>query len=167
MKIRNFDVFKIKNLDLQYELNRARPFMYSHFTTYTNYINYNVPIAHPLGANFKEQILSVKYQPHSKIFLSFMAMNALKGMDFDSLNFGGNIKLDNRVARASEYQNYIGQGFQNRIKNTEIVASVMLKPNLFVDLLYQRRKDSFFEEETENIFSFGLRWNMVRKQLLF
>lgn len=162
-----FDVFKIKNLDLQYELNRARPFMYSHFTTYTNYINYNVPIAHPLGANFKEQILSVKYQPHSKIFLSFVAMNALKGMDFDSLNFGGNIKLDNRVARASEYQNYIGQGFQNRIKNAEIVASVMLKHNLFVDLMYQRRKDSFFEEETENTFSFGLRWNMVRKQLLF
>jgi Capsule assembly protein Wzi len=165
--VKYFDAFKIKNLDLQYELNRARPYLYSHFTTYTNYLNYNLPIAHPLGANFKENIVSVKYQPHAKVFLSFVAMNAIKGEDKDSSNYGGNIKLNNRFGRPSDYQNYIGQGFENHIKNTEMVASVMVKHNLFVDFIYQRRKDSYFEDETESIFSFGLRWNMVRKQLLF
>ena len=165
--VKYFDVFKIKNLDVQYELNRARPFMYSHFTDYTNYVNYNLPIAHPLGANFKENIVSVKYQPHAKVLLSFVAMNALKGEDIDSSNFGGNIKLNNRIGRISDYNNYIGQGFENRIKNTEMVASLMIKHNLFIDLMYQRRKDSYFIDETEIIYSFGLRWNMARKQLLF
>jgi hypothetical protein len=162
-----FDVFKIKNLDFQYELNRARPYMYSHFTDYTNYVNYNLPMAHPLGANFKENIISVKYQPHAKVFLSFVAMSALKGEDKDSSNYGGNIKLNNRIGRISDYDNYIGQGFENRIKNTEMVASLMIKHNFFIDLMYQRRKDSYYEAETESIFSFGLRWNMTRKQLLF
>ncbi len=162
-----FDVFKIKNLDVQYELNRARPFMYSHFTDYTNYVNYNLPMAHPLGANFKENIVSVKYQPHAKILLSFVAMSALKGEDKDSSNYGGNIKLNNRIGRVSDYNNYIGQGFENRIKNTEMVASLMIKHNFFIDFMYQRRKDSYFKDETESIFSFGLRWNMTRKQLLF
>lgn len=162
-----FDVFKIKNLDVQYELNRARPYMYSHFTDYTNYVNYNLPMAHPLGANFKENIVAVKYQPHAKVFLSFVAMSALKGEDKDSSNYGGNIKLNNRIGRISDYNNYIGQGFENRIKNTEMVASLMVKHNFFIDLMYQRRKDSYFKDETETIFSFGLRWNMTRKQLLF
>lgn len=162
-----FDVFKIKNLDFQYEFNRARPYMYSHFTDYTNYVNYNLPMAHPLGANFKENIISVKYQPHAKVFLSFVAMSALKGEDKDSSNYGGNIKLNNRIGRISDYDNYIGQGFENRIKNTEMVASLMIKHNFFIDLMYQRRKDSYYEAETESIFSFGLRWNMTRKQLLF
>ena len=162
-----FDALKIKNLDVQYELNRARPYMYSHFTDYTNYVNYNLPVAHPLGANFKENIVSVKYQPHAKVFLSFVAMSALKGEDKDSSNYGGNIKLNNRIGRISDYDNYIGQGFENRIKNTEMVASVMVKHNFFIDFIYQRRKDSHFEDETESIFSFGFRWNMVRKQLLF
>jgi hypothetical protein len=94
-------------------------------------------------------------------------MNALKGEDIDSSNFGGNIKLNNRIGRISDYNNYIGQGFENRIKNTEMVASLMIKHNLFIDLMYQRRKDSYFIDETEIIYSFGLRWNMARKQLLF
>ncbi len=162
-----FDVFKIKNLDFQYELNRARPYMYSHFTNSTSYVNYNLPIAHPLGANFKEDIISVKYQPHAKIFLSFVAMNALKGEDKDSSNYGGNVKINNRIGRISEYDNYIGQGFQNRIKNTEMLASVMIKHNMFIDFMYQRRKDSYFKDETESIYSFGLRWNMVRRPLIF
>lgn len=162
-----FDVLKIKNLDLQYEMNRARPFMYSHFTTYTNYLNYNIPIAHPLGANFKEQIVSIKYQPHAKIFLAFVAMNAIKGQDKDSSNYGGNIKINNQVGRVSDYHNFIGQGFTNHIRNTEISASVMSKHNLFVDFVYQRRKDSYYVGKTEQIVSLGLRWNMTRKQLLF
>jgi len=165
--VKYFDVFKIKNLDLQYELNRARPFMYSHFTTYTNYVNYNLPIAHPLGANFKEQIVSIKYQPHPKVFLSLVAIKAHKGEDKDSTNYGGNIKLDNRIGRFSDYGNFIGQGLQNDIKNTEMAASVMIKHNFFIDLIYQRRKDSYHVDETENVFSFGIRWNMVRRSLLF
>ena len=94
-------------------------------------------------------------------------MNALKGEDIDSSNYGGNIKINNRIGRIADYNNYIGQGFENRINNTEMVASLMIKHNFFIDFMYQRRKDSYFKEETESIYSFGLRWNLARKQLLF
>ena len=46
------DAFKIKNLDLQGELNYVRPFTYSHFDSVANYSHYNQPLAHPLGREF-------------------------------------------------------------------------------------------------------------------
>jgi hypothetical protein len=46
----------IKNLDLQLEYNRVRPFTYSHRDSVANYTHYNQPMAHPLGANFSETI---------------------------------------------------------------------------------------------------------------
>ena len=47
------DVFGIKNLDAQAEINFIRPFVYSHSDSLGNYTNYNQPLAHPMGANLK------------------------------------------------------------------------------------------------------------------
>ena len=60
------DVFSVKNLDLQGEMNLVRPFTYSHSDSVSNYTHYNQPLAHPLGANFMEAIGSYRYQPHPK-----------------------------------------------------------------------------------------------------
>ncbi len=57
------DAFGIKNLDLQLEHNRVRPFTYSHFDSVANYTHYNQPMAHPLMANFKEVVAIARYQP--------------------------------------------------------------------------------------------------------
>src|SRR5436190_24110407 len=42
------DALGIKNLDLQLETNRVRPFTYSHDDSVSNYTHYNQPLAHPL-----------------------------------------------------------------------------------------------------------------------
>jgi hypothetical protein len=160
------DVFKIKNLDFQLEFNRARPFMYTHFTTYTNYVNYNLPIAHPLGANFKEMVMDVRYQPLPKLFLRIRHFNALRGEDIDDKNFGVNLKTNNRENRNSDYNNFIGQGFENKIKFWEYSASYMLKHNLFVDASYSTRKDSFHLNTNEKTFGIGLRLNFNRQTAL-
>lgn len=160
------DVLTIKNLDFQYEHNRARPFMYSHFTTYTNYVNYSTPLAHPLGANFKESILNLKYQPFPKLFLSATAMYALRGEDKDSLNYGSNLLLSNRDRRVSDYNNNLGQGLKNQIKHYEVVLSFMPYHNLFLDLAYQQRKD-VFQLKPEKIFYMAIRLNMVRRNMIF
>ncbi len=60
------DAFGIKNLDLQVEMNRVRPFTYSHSDSVANYTHYNQPLAHPLGANFQEFIGIARYQPAPK-----------------------------------------------------------------------------------------------------
>src|SRR5436190_5657885 len=63
------DALGIKNLDLQLETNRVRPFTYSHDDSVANYTHYNQPLAHPLGASFQEFIGIARYQPAPKWYL--------------------------------------------------------------------------------------------------
>ncbi|MBK9935123.1 MAG: hypothetical protein IPP61_04295 [Cytophagaceae bacterium] len=160
------DVFTIENLDFQFEHNRARPYIYSHFTTYTNYVNYSTPLAHPLGANFKESIMTIKYQPLSKLFFSATAMYAMRGDDKDSVNYGSNLLTSNRVGRGSDYNNFIGQGLKNQLKHHEVALSFMPYHNLFFDFVYQRRKD-VYQSKPETIFYVALRLNMARRNMIF
>jgi hypothetical protein len=161
------NVAGIKNLDLQYEYNLARPYIFSHFTSATNYVNYNVPIAHPLGANFKEQLLVLRYQPIQKLFIQATHMRAQKGEDQSGLNYGGNLLLNNRENKAFEYGNKAGQGFTNRINNTEIIASYRLYSTIFIDATAQLRSDSYQKGKLEQLFQLGIRWNQPYRQFLF
>ena len=66
MGVKYIDALGIKNLDLQLEHNRVRPFTYSHRDSVANYTHYNQPLAHPLMENFKEVIAILRYQPAPK-----------------------------------------------------------------------------------------------------
>ncbi len=165
--LKYIDVFKLKNLDAQIEYNYARPFTYSHFTTSSNYVNYNLPIAHPLGANFKELLLQVRYQPLPRLHLSYTLMNAIKGENTKNKNFGGNILINNRLDRVSDYGNITTQGIKNNIKNWEGSISYMIKHNIFIDLSFQKRSDYMNPKEHEKIFMSNIRWNFAKKQMMF
>ena len=54
---RYFDVLGLKGSYLQAEYNMARPFTYSASNVRSNWTHYNLPLAHPLGANFGELVL--------------------------------------------------------------------------------------------------------------
>ncbi len=75
------DAFKIKNLDLQVETNRVRPFTYSHRDSVANYTHYNQPLAHPLGANFQEFLGMARYQPAPRWLLHAKAIYFKQGKD--------------------------------------------------------------------------------------
>lgn len=162
-----FDVFGISGLDLQVEHNRVRPYTYSHFSTYSNFVNYDLPVAHPLGANFKENIAILRYQPTQKMQIKIMGSIATKGMDTDSTNYGGDIKKINIYNRPSDYGVEQGQGFSNRISFLETRVSYMLWHNISGDLIYRMRKDSFVKDAQENIFTVGLRWNFPYRSYMF
>jgi hypothetical protein len=167
---RYIDVFGVKNLDFQAEYNVARPYMYSHSSTYSNYVNYNLPLAHPLGANFRELLLIARYQPLSRLTLNFTAMSAKHGKDDNIINWGGNIQRNYELFRPYDYGNVIGQGRAENIKSYNFAASYMLFHNLFVDLKVQNRNLNLSGEADDKksmIFSFGLRWNAAQKSLLF
>ncbi len=155
------DAFGISGLDLQYEYNRVRPYTYSHFSTYSNFVNYNLPVAHPLGANFTENIAVVRYQPTQK--LSFK----LIGVDIDSTNYGGDIKKINSLNRPGSYGIRHRQGFSNQIRFFEARVSYSPWHNIYADLVYRIRQDSFVKEGTENIFTVGLRWNFPYRSYMF
>ncbi len=85
------DVFKVKNLDVQGEVNVTRPFTYSHYDSSAGYSHYNQPLAHPFGANFIEAIGIIKYQPLPKLTTSARLIYWRQGVDSGAANYGGNI----------------------------------------------------------------------------
>lgn len=59
--------FGIPNLTLQAEYNSSEAFTYSSDTRLQTYSNYNEPLAHPTGANFKEIVGIINYK-YKRVF---------------------------------------------------------------------------------------------------
>lgn len=162
------NVFGIRNLDGQLEWNRARPFMYSHQSNYTSYTHYGQPLAHPLGANFDEQMARLTYQPLPRLVLEGTVMAASFGTDPEDENFGGNIFVP-YTTRSQDLGNTIGQGLANRLVLGELNVSYMLAHRLWLEGNYTLRKLKTEGQEDSNmqLLQFGLRWNMARQGLYF
>ena len=164
------DAFNIKNLDLQLETNRVRPFTYSHGDSVANYTHYNQPLAHPLGANFQEWIAIARYQPAPKWFLQAKAIYYTQGRDSSSESFGSNIFLPNTPPYRKKVYGYdLGSGEQTKVALTSFLLSYELKQNLFVEANALFRKQTIETKPSDNrfIFSAGVRWNMHRREYDF
>ena len=167
------DVFNIRNLDLQTELNIVRPYTYAHKldssgVSYTNFVHYNLPMAHPLGANFVEWIGIVRYQPINKLQLTGKLIVAQYGTDQTKngggiTNWGGNIRRDYRTFER-EYGNRTGQGVKTNLAYADMTASYMLKHNFFMDakLIVRRQQSSLLTQNTA-FASLNLRWNIAQR----
>ncbi|HNJ58564.1 MAG TPA: hypothetical protein PLH33_05955, partial [Chitinophagaceae bacterium] len=84
------DAFGIKNLDVQVETNVARPFTYAANDSVTSYNHYNQPLAHPLGANFRELLIDANYKL-KRFLLSGTFVMATYGADSTNSHWGKNI----------------------------------------------------------------------------
>lgn len=91
--MKNVNFLGLQNLDLQWEWNHSRPFMYTHKTDYTSYTHYSQPLAHPLGANFDENLMVARYQPMKRLQLQTLLLQATYGSDSLGNHYGGNILL--------------------------------------------------------------------------
>ncbi|TMI70791.1 MAG: hypothetical protein E6H09_15275 [Bacteroidetes bacterium] len=172
--VKYIDAFTIRNLDLQLEFNSVRPFTYSHNDSVANYTHYNQPLAHPLMANFNEFIAIARYQPAPKWFLQFKAMAYKQGLDsVNSLqSYGSNIFLPNIPPyRVGDYGYYIGSGVQTNVVYTSLLVSYELRENLFLELFgihrRQETKTSPISSVSSTVVSFGVRWNMHRREFEF
>jgi hypothetical protein len=174
------DAFNIRNLDLQVEVNRVRPFTYSHNDSVANYTHYNQPLAHPLGANFQEFIGTARYQPAPKWMVLAKAMYYYQGLDTALISFGGNIFLPNQIPdpadpvrnsiphRTGEYGYYVGSGLRNKVAMGSLLVSYQLRPNLFIEANGIYRKQSAGGVSGSSfIFSGGVRWNIHRRDFDF
>src|SRR5206468_6248871 len=128
------DAFNIRNLDLQVESNRTRPFTYSSSDSLANYSHYNLPLAHPLGANFQELIGIARYQPAPKWLVEAKGIYYLQGKDTGSVSYGSNILLpDVPPYRTSDYGYYIGSGVRTHTAYGSLLLSYQWKPNVFLE----------------------------------
>jgi hypothetical protein len=158
------DVLGVKNLDLQAELNVARPYTYSHNFRYSEYSNYNQPLAHPLGSNFREMLGIVRYQPTPRLQIVGKAIRAKYGTDVDSLNWGGNI-FRNNVINIQEYNNKVAQGNTTELLFLDLALTYQLRHNIFIDLrqTYRRETPTLTPERTSFFTSIAFRWNLATR----
>jgi hypothetical protein len=166
------DAFGIKNLDLQLEHNRVRPFTYSHFDSVSNYTHYNQPLAHPLMANFQELIGIARYQPAPKWLIEAKAIYYQQGRDSSAESFGSNIFLINQPPfRQKEFGYDIGSGWKTNVMYASLLVSYELRQNLFLELFGVYRKQETktppIASVNTTVVSFGVRWNMHRREYDF
>ncbi|PIB36916.1 hypothetical protein BFP72_16655 [Reichenbachiella sp. 5M10] len=163
------NVLGVRNLDLQGEYNVSRPFTYAHESIFTNYAHYRQPLAHPLGANFQEAVFIVRYQPIKYLYLTAKAIVSNYGTDPVGENYGGDVLKDYNT-RTQDYGNTIGQGVGNQQLYVDMMASYMLRHNLFVDLRHiyrERSSDDIALSQTTNFTSLAIRLNIAAKDHSF
>lgn len=163
------DAFGVPNLDLQGEYNVARPYTYTHRDGSRNYTHFRQPLAHPLGANFREFLGIVRYKITPGLTLYSTMVWANKGVDYDGRNWGGNILLDYET-RVGDFGNTIAQGVPLFTRFMDFRVSQMVYHNLFLEARYlSRREESprFNIQQSTRLWSVALRWNMPYRQQTF
>jgi len=173
--LKHMNLLGVNRLDIQVEYNRVRPFTYSHWKaiedfqelTVSNYSHYNQPLAHPLGANFTELILNLRYQPTERIICRARYVYAKQGLSNNGNNVGYDILINNST-RSANYGQLQNQGALSTIKMAELNLSLEITRKLYWDINLMIRTDQ--QESTalsNNFVNTGLRYNVSRTQVAY
>jgi len=128
--VKSFKTLRIENLYSQFEYNFVRPFTYSHSSPITAYGSYGQPLAHPLGANFKEGIAIVNYT--YKDFTTQIKMSySIYGENADTINYGHNIYRSYLDRTAGDEGYFLTDGINTKLVNVELKFWYPLVKDLF------------------------------------
>ncbi len=156
------NAFGVDHLDVQVEWNSARPYTWSHNDSLNSFTHFNHPLAHPLGANFKELIGIIRWQPAPNWNLTGRYLHLVGGDDPNGKNFGTN-PLRSYRNRVQEYGNYIGQGIASTTQLLGFDLSWQFYRNTYLDfsvLLRNKKSDSTVLSLESQLISGGLRMNI-------
>lgn len=170
------DLFGINNFDVQAEVNLVRPYVYAHYDTYdsslrpsASYSHYGQALAHPLGANFREYIGKINYQPHKKWIVNMTLMYVEQGIDVADVNMGYNI-MNDYSDRPGDYNITFLQGAPLSIFLTDILISWQFRPNFWIDtnaIVRQENCPTFNIDEIKYIGAIALRMNISPRKHTF
>ena len=176
-------------LDAQLEFNAVRPYTYSVSSfPEENYTNYNQALADPLGNNFLEFLMQIKYQPKPKWAINLKVMIARVGDDTivgyqnGNLsspiysNFGGNIFRTDSASH--DLGNKIGQGAASVIAYLDFRVSYQAWHNIYIDgeLLYREKTSAYKANVGGTLYPYssssfyvglGVRMNFATKNYMF
>jgi Capsule assembly protein Wzi len=169
--LKYIDAFGVRNLDVQLESNRVRPYTYSHTDSTANYTHYNQPLAHPLGSNFQEFIGIVRYQPSPKWYLYGRAIYYNQGLDsLNGVNRGADPFRANVDGRNTDIGFKLGSGRKVNCLNGLLQVSYELRENLFIDVSMLYRNYKFVNEpgsSNTTLVTAGIRLNMFKRDYDF
>ena len=166
--VKYIDIFGLKNVDLQLETNRIRPYTYAHNDSVANYTHYNQPLAHPLGANLQEYIAILKAQPFKHLYITGKFIHYYQGLDSAGINFGSNIFIDYN-SRPRDYGFNVGSGDKATCNLFSLGVTYEVKENIFFDVTALRRTYNVASSGAKNttVFSVGFRWNLPKREFDF
>ncbi len=147
------------------EHNAVRPYTYAHRYRELTYTHLHQPLAHPLGANFREWIAEVQAFPHPKIQASLAFITYRKGLDSAGYRMGGNIfQYYEMILRAREYGNFIGQGVPLRVMHLQAVVRWEAWPGWIFEVVGGQRVQQRGEasEIPQYYATIGIRWHTAR-----
>lgn len=161
--IKIFKPLNIKKLFLLCEYNRINPFTYSHDVIRQNYTHFNMPLAHPAGANLKEYVLKINYK-YKDFGVELSYNNFTIGADSATINFGGNLFNYSNNYEKSDFL----QGIKTTTKYYTATLSYLLNPaincRLFVSVV--RRTNSYYSViKNSNLIYFGIKTNIFNNSL--
>lgn len=159
--LKSFDLFKIKNLNFQTEVNYVRPYTYSHGSVQQNYGHMNQPLAHPLGANFIESATFLNYR-YKRFFIEAKGVYAIYGEDSLGSDYGKNIFISYNK-RPKDYGNTTTQGIRTNLINASVRIAYILdtRMNLKIELGFAERIEQTNVKTTQTpLVFFGIRTDL-------
>jgi hypothetical protein len=166
--VKYINAFGLKNMDLQLETNRIRPFTYTHYDSVSNYSHSNQPLAHPLGASFHEFIGIIRYQPLKKLHINAKIVYYKQGLDSLGFTTGNNVLIDYND-RPRSYGWEVGSGNKATCLYVSGNVSYEVYSNLFVEASVTNRsfKTELSGSRNSALVSLGFKWNINRREFDF
>lgn len=152
------NAFGVKHLFLLAEVNQARPFMYAHRSTLTNYEHLGLPLAHPWETNFRETILLGHYSYKRWEVLAKLNFG-FRGSDTSLANWGNDIRRSYEDLGNGQLGYFLGSPVKRTIFQGSLRIGYVLQPvvNMRIEASYTFRSESF--NNTHSILSaYPMRW---------
>ena len=157
--VRSGDVFELRGLNVDAEFNTVRPYTYAGSSPDVSYSNADQGLAHPLGANFREGIVTATYT-YKKWWLRGELFVASYGVDTGQSNYGHNIfaLLPSQSPVTGSVSN--GQGVSTNLVYLDLRAAYIINPlsNLRLETgITYRRETNSLSNFKDLIFYIGIR----------
>jgi len=157
--VRSGDVFEIPGLNVDAEFNTVRPYTYAGSGPDVSYSNTDQSLAHPLGANFKEGIVTATYT-YKKWWFRAEGFVASYGADTGLANYGHDIYALLPPQSPVTGNVTTGQGLPTHITYLDFKAAYILNPQsnlrLETGVTYRTEKNSL-QNFKDVIFYVGIR----------
>ena len=169
--LRSYDLFGLEHLDVQTEFNMARPYVFAHKTTEQNYAHFSQSLAHPLGANFWEWLIFLKYRNGRWLASMDFQWARIGGDDLTNPNnnhngsniFVSDFEIVDNIPENLDfaYDNEFLQGVLNDITSVTITGGYLLNPhtNMRLEVFLQHRVKNISEQNiSEKNTTVGMRF---------
>jgi hypothetical protein len=162
-----YDFLNIRDLYVQLEYNQARPYTYGHSYPLQNYGYLLQPLAHPLGTNFREGLLIIRYAKNRWLLNSKFTFSRY-GLEPGGKTVGADIYRSSNFY-SKTYGNFIGQGITTNVFDQEINISRILQSHWgFTAEAGIRNSIMFLPEKQQHFFfTFGIKTLLYREEKLF